>query len=144
MVLAVIFALAIVAMLYAGISSEGPPDGIVTTNYGPPKKRTSWTYQGVEVTEEEWELQRTLGLKRVSKFIEAGIIQRINEANRQLFINDPVWHAMSVSRQEQVARVVVGYLDVVNENDPGTVTVFSFRTGGAIADIKGGGFTVYR
>ncbi len=143
-ILAAILVLAIVGILYAGLSAEDAPDGIITTNYGAPKKRTSWIYQGVEVTQEEWEFQRSMGLKRVSKYIEAGIIQRINEAHRQLFINDPVWFAMGIGRQEHVVRVVVGYLDVVNENNPGTVTVFSFRTGGAIADLKAGTFTAFR
>lgn len=132
----------VVVITFAGLSSDDIPEGIITTNYGP--ARTSWTYKGEEVTKEQWEVLRGIGLKRVSKFIEAGIIQRINEAKRQLFINDPVWYAMSVDRQEHVARVVVGYLDVVNENNPGTVGVFSFRTGGSIAGINGGTYTVYR
>ena len=143
LILGVIF-VGVLGGLYA---AEERPRGTIVTKYGSPNKK--WTSdrppRGMpELTQEEWEVKRNLSLKRVSKFIAAGIIQRINEAKRQLFVNDPVWHSMSRDRQEHVSRTVLEYLDVVNGNNPGTMGIFSFRSGQVVAAIKGGAFIIHQ
>ena len=141
----------ILGMIFVGVlgglyAADDRPSGTIVTTYGSPnsKRIVERPPRGLpELSEEEWEVKRSLSLKRVSKFIAGGIIQRINEAKRQLFVNDAIWHTMSRDRQEHVARTVLEYLDVVNGNSPGTMGVFSFRTGQVLGAIKGGAFVIY-
>lgn len=65
----------------------------------------------------------------VSKLIAEGIIRRINEPKRQLFINDTIWNLISYERKQRTVRVVGEYLDWVNDTQSGRVNVLSFKTG---------------
>ena len=146
--LMLIFVILIVVITVGGIIVIGEtPAGTTITHFGNPGAQTpssSYSMGTSEYVEEEWQAIRSARLQRVSKFIKEGIVQRINESSRQLFVNDAIWFSMSQDRQENVARVVAEYLDVVNENNPGTVAVFSFRSGRLVSEVKEGGvYAVY-
>ena len=83
--------------------------------------------------------------EKVLKLIQEGVIQRLDEPTRRLYINDPVWELMGAGRKEYIARVVAEYLDWVHDNHTGQVYVLSFRNGGMVAAIgKSQTFAVYR
>ncbi len=133
----------IIASVLVGIYSTGEgPAGTIDTIFSTPKKARSYAGGGnffageEEIDMVEFEYKRMRALERVSKITEEGVIQRINEPKRKLYINDPVWAAMKRDRHEHVARVVADYLDVVNNDPTGMVTVHSFRNGQLVAHIN--------
>ena len=80
----------------------------------------------------------------VLKLIQAGVIQRLDEARRQLYVNDPVWEVMSRDRKERVVRIVAEYLDWINDDHTGMVTAHSFRDGTVVARVNSvGTFTIF-
>ncbi len=84
-------------------------------------------------------------LSAVQKLMQEGIIQRLNEPGRNLYVNDALWELMTPSRKERIARVVAEYLDWVNDSHTREVNIFSFRNGVRIAEIgKGGAFRTFR
>ena len=84
-------------------------------------------------------------LNAVQKLMQEGVIQRLNEPGRNLYVNDALWELMTPSRKERIARVVAEYLDWVNDSHTRQVSIFSFRNGGRIAEIgKGGAFRLLR
>ena len=82
--------------------------------------------------------------ERVLKLIQDGVIQRLHEPSRRLYINDPVWEVMSRGEKAHVAEVVAEYLDWVHDDHTGRVTVHSFRNGSRVAFTQGGIFYVNR
>ena len=133
----------IIASVLVGIYSTGQdPTGTIDTIFSVPNKARSYAGGGnffageEEVDMVEFEYKRMRALERVSKITEEGGIQRMNEPKRELYINDPVWTAMNRDRHEHVARVVADYLDVVNNDPTGMVTVHSFRNGQRVAEIN--------
>ena len=141
----------VVASVLIGIFStgQGPVGTIDTIFSSPPKLRPHKSNKDSRTGEEEidmveWEYKRMRTLERVTKITEEGVIHRINEPKRRLYINDPVWMLMQSDRHEHVARVVAEYLDVVNNDFTGMVTVHSFRNGQRIAEInKMGSFLTF-
>ena len=141
-----------IASALVGIFSTGQsPEGIIDTFYDAPPDPAYYARQKAYLPGEEemdmveWEYKRMRTLERVSKITEEGVIHRINEPRRQLFINDPVWIVMPEDRQEHVARVVADYLDVVNNEPTGMVTVHSYRDGQRLAAInRGGTFSMFK
>lgn len=79
---------------------------------------------------------RSGSYEKVQKLIQAGIIKRINEPERKLFVNDPIWKVTTAERREYTIRVVAEYLDWVNGNATGKVDVRSFRTGGRLGGMN--------
>ena len=133
----------VIASVLVGIYSTGQdPTGTIDTIFSLPKKARSYAGGGnfsageEEIDMVEFEYKRMRALERVSKITEEGVIQRINEPQRKLYINDPVWTVMQKDRHEHVARVVADYLAVVNNDPTGMVTVHSFRNGQRVAEIN--------
>ena len=136
---AVIVVSAIAGFYSAGGSVAGT---IETVKYG---HKSTVSSSPEEVTQQIREANITRSFEKVLKLIQEGVIQRLDEARRRLYINDPVWQAMSNSRREQVARVVAEYLDWVRDHHTGRVYVLSFRNGQVIAEInRSHTFLVYR
>ena len=71
--------------------------------------------------------------RNVSKLIQEGLVQRIDEENRRLYVNDPVWRISTTERKTHVARVVTEYLDWVTTVHPGKLDIRSFRNGKRLA-----------
>ena len=58
-----------------------------------------------------------------------GLIMRLYEKKRLLYVNDAVWEVTSSKRRAFTVRAVVEYLDWVQGTSTGTVDVLSFRNG---------------
>ena len=81
-----------------------------------------------------WE--RTQHLSKVRRFLKKGVIARIHEPSRSLYVNDPVWNVFSDDQKEQTVRVVAEYLDWVHEAETGMLDVRSHRTGRRLMMIQ--------
>lgn len=136
----VAFALVILVSAVAGfMSAGGSVEGTIETVAQAAK--TNRPILNAPTTREQIrKINAARSFERVLKLIQEGVIQRLHEPTRRLYINDPVWEAMGAGEKEQVARVVAEYLDWVHDKHTGQVTVHSFRNGGRVAFTQGGTF----
>lgn len=74
--------------------------------------------------------------QKVMKLIQEGVIKRIDEPNRLLYVNDPVWKLTTHERRDYTIRVVAEYLDWVSDDATGKLDVRSFRNGKQIARLN--------
>jgi len=70
---------------------------------------------------------------QVTKLLQSGVIKRINENTRQLYVNDVVWKLYTYEQKDEVITIVLTYLDWVNPNQKGKIDVRSFRNGKRLA-----------
>ena len=61
--------------------------------------------------------------------LNPGLISRLYEEKRLLYVNDPVWRATSRERRAFTIRAIVEYLDWIHGTSSGMVDVRSFRNG---------------
>ena len=61
--------------------------------------------------------------------LNPGLIMRLYEEKRLLYVNDALWEVTSSKRRAFTIRAVVEYLDWVHGTSTGTVDVRSFRNG---------------
>ena len=61
--------------------------------------------------------------------LNPGLISRLYEEKRLLYVNDPVWRATSSERRAFTIRAIVEYLDWIHGTSSGMVDVRSFRNG---------------
>ena len=61
--------------------------------------------------------------------LNPGLISRLYEEKRLLYVNDPVWNATSRERRAFTIRAIVEYLDWIHGTSSGMVDVRSFRNG---------------
>ncbi len=61
--------------------------------------------------------------------LNPGLIMRLYEEKRLLYVNDALWKVISSKRRAFTIRAVVEYLDWVDGTSTGTVDVRSFRNG---------------
>lgn len=73
---------------------------------------------------------------RITKLLQSGVIKRINENTRRLYVNDVVWRLYNQDQKSEVITIVVEYLDWVNPNQKGKIDVRSFRNGRRLAGTK--------
>ena len=136
---AVILISAIAGFYSAGGSVEGTVEAVKYRH----NATVSSTPEAVAKKVREMNIARSF--ERVLKLIQEGVIQRLDEPTRRLYINDPMWELMGIGRREQVARVVAEYLDWVHDRHTGQVYVHSFRNGALVAGInKSRSFVSYK
>ena len=63
------------------------------------------------------------------KKLNPGLISRLYEEKRLLYVNDPVWKVTSRERRAFTIRAIVEYLDWIHGTSTGMVDVRSFRNG---------------
>ena len=134
-------------IIFSGIagfySAGGSVEGTVEAVKYRHNATVSSTPEAVAKKVREMNIARSF--ERVLKLIQDGVIQRLDEPTRRLYINDPVWEVMSTGQKENVARVVAEYLDWVHDRHTGQVYVHSFRNGTLVAGVnKGRSFVAYR
>ena len=71
---------------------------------------------------------RTQRFAAITK-LNPGLIMRLYEEKRLLYVNDALWKVISSKRRAYTIRAVVEYLDWVHGTSSGTVDVRSFRNG---------------
>ena len=136
---AVILVSAIAGFYSAGGNVEGT---IETVKYA---NKATVSSKPEQVAKRIREINIARSFERVLKLIQEGVIQRLDEPTRRLYVNDPVWEVMGQGRKEHVARVVAEYLDWVHNSHTGHVYVHSFRNGGLVAAVsKSRTFVAYR
>ena len=138
------FAMVILVSAIAGFySAGGNVEGTIeTVKYG---HKATVSSSPEQVAKKIREINIARSFERVLKLIQEGVIQRLDEPTRRLYVNDPVWEVMGAGRREHVARVVAEYLDWVHGSHTGDVYVHSFRNGGLVAAIsKSRTFVAYR
>ncbi len=63
------------------------------------------------------------------KKLNPGLISRLYEEKRLLYVNDPVWKVTSSKRKAFTIRAIAEYLDWIHGTSSGMVDVRSFRNG---------------
>ncbi len=61
--------------------------------------------------------------------LNPGLISRLYEEKRLLYVNDPVWKVTTGERRAFTVRAIAEYLDWIHGTSTGTVDVRSFRNG---------------
>lgn len=140
----VAFAIVILASAISGFySAGGSVDSTVEAVKFGNKSTVSSNPEAIAKKVREVNMARSF--EKVLKLIQEGVIQRLDESTRRLYINDPVWEVTGDGRKEYIARVVAEYLDWVHDSHTGQVYVLSFRNAGLVAAIgKSGTFSLYR
>lgn len=135
----VILISAVAGFYSAGGSVDGTIDAVKYRN------KTTVSSDPVALAKKVREVNIARSFQKVLKLIQEGVIQRLDEPSRRLYVNDPVWEVMDAGRKQYVAQVVAEYLDWVHDNHTGQVYVMSFRHGGLVASIgRSNSFTLYR
>ncbi len=114
--------------LYGGSRSSSANVGDATPIVETPQRSSDLTEANASPIETDQAHEASNRFAAIMK-LNPGLISRLYEEKRLLYVNDPVWRATSRERRAFTIRAIVEYLDWIHGTSSGMVDVRSFRNG---------------
>ena len=114
--------------LYGGSCSSSENVGDVTPIVETPHRWSDLTRANASPIEIDQVHEASNRLAAIMK-LNPGLIVRLNEEKRLLYVNEPVWKVTTSERRAFTIRAIAEYLDWIQGTSTGRVDVRSFRNG---------------
>ena len=114
--------------LYTGIRSSSANVGYATQIVETPHRWSDLTQANASPMETDRAHEASHRFAAIMK-LNPGLISRLYEEKRLLYVNDPIWKVTSSERRAFTVRVIAEYLDWIHGTSTGMVDVRSFRNG---------------
>ncbi len=114
--------------LYSGSRSSSAGVEYATPIEETPQRSSNLTEANASPIEIDRDHEASNRLAAIMK-LNPGLISRLYEEKRLLYVNDPVWKVTTSKRRAFTIRAIAEYLDWIHGTSSGMVDVRSFRNG---------------